>query len=113
MTLPPLSATVYRSSGLISPSKSTITKIATKKDFVTGYIEVLATADSPALQSVTFETRADSSSEWVAMGTDFNYPYRIYIDPSRYSLGSTIEVRSRLSADKGAVNAKSTTIKIS
>jgi hypothetical protein len=85
----------------------------TKKDFVTGYIEVLATADSSALQSVTFETRANSSSEWVAMGTDFNYPYRIYIDPSRYSLGSTIEVRSRLSADQGAVNAKSTTIKIS
>ena len=113
MTLPPLSATVYRSSGLMSPSKSKITKIAMKKDFVTGYIEVLATADSSALQSVTFETRANSSSEWVAMGTDFNYPYRIYIDPSRYSLGSTIEVRSRLSADKGAVNAKSTTIKIS
>ena len=113
MTLPPLSATVYRSGGLMSPSTSTITKIAPKKDFVTGYIEVLATADSNALQSVTFETRANSSSEWVAMGTDFNYPYRIYIDPSRYSLGSTIEVRSRLSADKGAVNAKSTTIKIS
>jgi glycosidase len=113
MTLPPLSATVYRSSGFIGSSKSKITKIATRKDFLTGYVEVLATADSNSLQSVTFETRANSSSAWVAMGTDFNYPYRIYIDPSHYSLGSTIEVRSRLSADKGAVNAKSTTINIS
>ena len=113
LTLPPLSATVYRSSGLINQSKNNISKISTKKDFLTGYVEVLATPNSSSLQSVTFETRANSSSEWVAMGTDFNYPYRIYIDPSRYSLGSTIEVRSRLTADKGAVNAKSTTVKIS
>jgi glycosidase len=113
LTLPPLSATVYRSSGLINQSKNNISRISTKKDFLTGYIEVLATPNSSSLQSVTFETRANSSSEWVAMGTDFNYPYRIYIDPSRYSLGSTIEVRSRLTADKGAVNAKSTTVKIS
>ena len=113
MTLPPLSATVYRSSGLINQPKNKIAKITTKKDFLTGYVEVLATPDSNSLQSVIFETRTNSSSEWVGMGTDFNYPYRIYIDPSHYAPGSTIEVRSRLKADKGVVNAKSTTIKIS
>lgn len=113
MTLPPLSATVYRSSGLISQSKNKIAKIATKKDFLTGYVEVLATPKSSSLQSVIFETRSNSSEDWVNLGTDFNSPYRIYIDSSHYSPGSNIEVRSRLSSDKGAVNAKTTIIKIS
>jgi glycosidase len=113
MTLPALSTTVYRSSGLIAQSKSKIAKIATKKDFLTGYVEVLATLDSNSLQAVTFETRASSSSEWVAAGSDNNWPYRIYIDPLHYSPGSTIEVRARLASEKGAVNAKSTTVKLS
>jgi hypothetical protein len=113
MTVPALSATVYRSSGLITQPKNRVTKIVTKKDFLTGYVEVLASLDSNSLQSVAFETRANPSAEWVAAGSDNNWPYRIYIDPLHFSPGSTIEVRARLATEKGAASAKSTTVKLS
>jgi hypothetical protein len=90
-----------------------VTKIVTKKDFLTGYVEVLASLDSNSLQSVAFETRANPSAEWVAAGSDNNWPYRIYIDPLHFSPGSTIEVRARLATEKGAASAKSTTVKLS
>lgn len=113
VTLPAFSTTVLRSAGKILSSKSKVVSVTSKKDFLTGYVEVLASTGTNSLQAVTFETRSNSSSPWELAGTDYNWPYRVYLDPSHYAPGSSIEVRARIGAEKGVANAKSRTIKLS
>lgn len=111
--LPTLSTTVFQSTGKIAPSTSKISKISSKKDFLTGYIQVQASLNSNSLQSVTFETRESANAPWVLAGVDDNWPYRIFLDPVRYKQGSTIEVRASLKSGKGVVSAQSSRITIS
>lgn len=109
----PLSATVYRAQSLITEPKNRIIEVASKRDFLTGYFEVLATLNSNSLQTITFEARANPSDQWVNVGTDSNWPYRLYLDPLKYPPGTTLEVRAQLNSARGVINAKSTTIKLS
>ena len=111
--LPTLSTTVFQSTGKIAPSTSKISKVSSKKDFLTGYIQVQANLNSNSLQSVTFETRESANAPWVLAGVDDNWPYRIFLDPVRYKQGSTIEVRASLKSGKGVVSAQSSRITIS
>lgn len=111
--LPTLSTTVFQSTGKIAPSTNKISKISSKKDFLTGYIQVQASLNSNSLQSVTFETRESANAPWVLAGVDDNWPYRIFLDPVRYKQGSTIEVRASLKSGKGVVSAQSSRITIS
>jgi glycosidase len=113
VTLPAFSTTVFRSAGKILPTQSKVTSMTSKKDFLTGYVEVLATTGTNSLQSVTFETRSNTSSPWELAGVDTNWPYRLYLDPSHYAPGTSIEVRARIGAEKGVTNAKSRVIKLS
>ena len=113
VNLPALSATVFQSTGKIAPSTSKISKVTSRKDFLTGYLEVQANLNSNSLQSVTFETRESTSGPWVLAGVDNNWPYRVYLDPVRYKQGSTIEVRASLKSTKGVTSAQSSKIQIS
>jgi alpha-amylase len=113
VTLPAFSTTVFRSAGKILPTKSKVASVTSKKDFLTGYVEVLATTSTKSLESVTFETRSNSYSPWELAGVDYNWPYRVYLDPAHYSPGASVEVRARTSAEKGVTNAKSRVIKFS
>jgi len=111
--LPALSATVFQSTGKIALPTGKISKVTSKKDFLTGYLEVQASLNSNSLQSVTFETRESASAPWVLAGVDNNWPYRIYLDPVRYKQGSTIEVRASVKSVKGVASAQSSKITIS
>ena len=113
VSLPALSATVFQSTGKIAPSAGKISKITSKRDFLTGYFEVRASLISNSLQPVTFESRESVRAPWVLAGVDNNWPYRIYLDPVRYKQGSTIEVRASTKSAKGVASAKSSKITIS
>jgi glycosidase len=112
VSLPSLSATVFQATGKITSPSSKITKVETKKDFLTGYYEIQAHLNSNSLQSVTFETRESPTSPWTLSGVDTNWPYRIYLDPAHYKLNSTVEVRATVKNAKGGISAKSTALTI-
>ena len=113
VSLPALSATVFQSKGKIAASTSKISKVTSKRDFLTGYFEIQASLSSNSLQPVTFETRENPNAPWVLAGVDNNWPYRVYLDPVRYKQGSTIEVRASVNGAKGVASVQSSKIAIS
>jgi 1,4-alpha-glucan branching enzyme len=108
ITMPALSASVFASSSKISSSQGEISRLVTKEDFVTGYREVTAQMDKLTLQPVVFEMRSANNAEWQPLGVDMNWPYRIYLDPTKFAEKSSIEVRARLKA--GGIRGKTITI---
>ena len=108
ITMPALSASVFASSSKISSSQGEISRLVTKEDFVTGYREVTAQMDKLTLQPVVFEMRTANNAEWQPLGVDMNWPYRIYLDPTKFAEKSSIEVRARLKA--GGIRGKTITI---
>ena len=80
---------------------------------MTGYREISAQLEKEYLQPVIFESRTKDSESWMPLGTDYNWPYRVYVDPNLYISGTTVQVRARLMDDKGAARAKDTAFTIS
>jgi glycosidase len=112
ISLPPLSASVFAASGKIKDATGSIIKLESKEDFVTGYRQITAQMDKLSLQQVIFEIRKENSGSWQPLGIDENWPYRIYIDPAHFDAKSTIEVRARLTSDKGGARGKAISIQL-
>ncbi|MFP3463176.1 alpha-amylase family glycosyl hydrolase [Arthrobacter globiformis] len=102
VTVPPLSAVVYQSSGRIPREKAApaVTLQAPVSAAATattagdnGRIRVAADVDGSSFYEVTFEARTPGG-KWERVGTDDTAPYRIFHDVSGLNPGTAVEYRA-------------------
>ncbi|WP_395401044.1 alpha-amylase family glycosyl hydrolase [Arthrobacter sp. UC242_113] len=102
VTVPPLSAVVYQSSGRIPREKaapavalqaplSAAATAASAGD--NGRIQVTADVDGSSFYEVTFEARTPGG-KWARVGTDDTAPYRVFHDVSALIPGTALEYRA-------------------
>jgi len=94
LTIPAFDSVVLQSTSAMPAAKMVVSPLKIRKDFLTGMFEVSAPMKSTGLNRVEFSVRSAGSTQWKSVGTDFNSPYRIYLSPADYPVGSKIEVRA-------------------
>ena len=114
VTVPPLSATVYRADRRIDrhehAPRVTVTPTTTRS--VDGRTLVTATVGGNRFVQATFLVRplAENGSKpasWTTLGTDDNAPYRVYADTSGWKKGTKLEYRVVVKDESGRVRADS------
>jgi len=97
VTVPPLSAVVYRADAAAATDalapEVTIVAPAEGSD-VTGRVEIGATLSDPEFAEVTFAVKAGDATEWSVIGTDDNAPYRVFHDVSDLAAGTPLLVKA-------------------
>ncbi|MFP5312654.1 MAG: alpha amylase C-terminal domain-containing protein, partial [Actinomycetes bacterium] len=108
VTVPPLSAVVYESSGRIPHSKAapgiTLQQPAPAQAD-NGRINVTADVDGASFYEVTFEART-AGGEWQPIGTDDTAPYQVFHDVAALDAGTVLEYRATV-LDNGGHTATS------
>jgi pullulanase-type alpha-1,6-glucosidase len=93
VTVPPLSAVVYRADAAL-PADSSAPNVAivapAEGSEVVGRVEVGATLADPEFAEVTFAVKVGDATEWSMVGTDDNAPYRVYYDVSELATGTPL-----------------------
>ncbi|MFC4398200.1 alpha-amylase family glycosyl hydrolase [Arthrobacter sedimenti] len=96
VTVPPLSAVVYESSGRIPHSK-TAPAVKLQQPAAAagdnGRINVTADVDGTSFYEVTFEART-AGGEWQPIGTDDTAPYQVFHDVAALDAGTPLEYRA-------------------
>jgi alpha-amylase len=102
VSVPPLSAVVYQSSGRI-PREKTAPAVALQAPVSAaatatstgdnGRIQVTADVDGTSFYEVTFEARTPGG-KWGRVGTDDTAPYRVFHNVSGLNAGTTVEYRA-------------------
>ncbi|MBP1133776.1 glycosidase [Arthrobacter sp. PvP023] len=96
VTVPPLSAVVYESSGRIPRSKAApavgLQDPATA-DGDNGRIRVAADVDGSSFYEVTFQART-TGGQWEPIGTDDTAPYQVFHDVTGLNPGTAVEYRA-------------------
>jgi glycosidase len=102
VTVPPLSAVVYQSSGRI-PRETAAPAVALQPPVSAaatstsagdnGRIQVTADVDGSSFYDVTFEARTPGG-KWERVGTDDTAPYRVFHDVSELNPGTAVEYRA-------------------
>ncbi|VXB92225.1 Alpha-amylase [Arthrobacter sp. 9AX] len=108
VTVPPLSAVVYESSGRIPHSKAAPAVVlqepaAAQGD--NGRLKVTADVDSSSFNEVTFEARP-AGGQWQPIGTDDTAPYQVFHDVAALDAGTPVEYRATV-LDNGGHTATS------
>ncbi|MFE5837191.1 alpha-amylase family glycosyl hydrolase [Arthrobacter sp. NPDC056493] len=103
VTVPPLSAVVYQSSGRIPREKAALAvtlqapvsaaAAAGTSAGDNGRIQVTADVDGTSFYEVTFEARTPGG-KWERVGTDDTAPYRVFHDVSGLNPGAAVEYRA-------------------
>ena len=97
LTVPALSAVVYRAASALPPSTRnpivTLTEPAEGAEVV-GNVELEAVLDRAQLAEVTFALKAGAETEWTVLGTDDNPPYRIFHDVSGLAAGTPLQIKA-------------------
>ena len=97
LTVPALSAVVYRAAAALAPSTRnpivTLTEPAEGAEVV-GNVELAAVLDRAQLAEVTFALKAGAATEWTVLGTDDNPPYRIFYDVSGLAAGTPLQIKA-------------------
>jgi alpha-amylase len=120
VTVPPLSAVVYQSSGRIPREKaapdvalqapvSAAATAASAGD--NGRIQVMADVDGSSFYEVTFEARTPGG-KWGRVGTDDTAPYRVFHNVSGLNAGTAVEYRAVVlnNAGRTSVSASRSTV---
>ncbi len=98
ITVPPLSAVVYRADTALSArlGRATVT-LAAPADGATvvGQVEVGATLADPEFAEVTFAVKVGGAADWTVIGTDDNAPYRGLLRHGRPRRGHRARVQGR------------------
>jgi alpha-amylase len=109
VTVPPLSAVVYQSSGRIprekaapavalqAPASAAATATSAGDN---GRIQVTADVDGTSFYEVTFEARTPGG-KWERVGTDDTAPYRVFHDVSGLRPGTAVEYRAAVLNNAG------------
>jgi glycosidase len=96
LTVPALSAVVYKLNGRIPHSKHAPDirlASATPAPESRGRMEVVADVDGSSFYEVTFQAKV-GDRKWRSVGTDDNAPYRVYHDVSGYRTGTPVKYRA-------------------
>jgi hypothetical protein len=96
VTVPPLSAVVYKASGRTERSEaapSIFLRAPAAAAEARSRMEVGAELGSRAFAEVTFQARV-GTGEWQSIGTDDNAPYRVFHDVSGLETGTAVQYRA-------------------
>ena len=96
VTVPPLSAVVYESSGRIPHSKAA-PAVALQEPAAApadnGRIKVTADVGGASFYEVTFEAKT-AGGDWAPIGTDDTAPYQVFHDVAALDAGTAVEYRA-------------------
>ncbi|MEJ5866964.1 alpha-amylase family glycosyl hydrolase [Pseudokineococcus sp. 5B2Z-1] len=110
VTVPPLSAVVWKASKPMRPARTAPTPVFTTGEEVSGRAEVSVDVPGGGFDQVTFGVRpAGSSDEWQVLGTDDNAPYRVFHDVTDMAEGTALEYRAVVRDHSGNVAGASAT----
>lgn len=108
VTVPPLSAVVYKSSGRIPHSKEAPAVVLQQPAAApadNGRIKVTADVGGSSFYEVTFEAKT-AGGGWVPIGTDDTAPYQVFHDVAALDAGTALEYRATV-LDNGGHTATS------
>ena len=108
ITVPPLSAVVYKSSGRIPHSKAAPAvelQEPAESPADNGRINVTADVGGTSFYEVTFEAKT-AGGGWVPIGTDDTAPYQVFHDVAALDAGTALEYRATV-LDNGGHTATS------
>jgi alpha-amylase len=108
VTVPPLSAVVYQSSGRIPQSKAApavVLQEPAPAQGDNGRLKVAADVDGTSFYEVTFEART-AGGGWEPIGTDDTAPYQVFHDVAALDAGTPVEYRATV-LDNGGHTATS------
>lgn len=108
VTVPPLSAVVYQSSGRIPHSKAAPAVVLQEPAPApgdNGRLKVTADVGASSFYEVTFEAR-QAGGEWQSIGTDDTAPYQVFHDVAALEAGASVEYRATV-LDNGGHTATS------
>ena len=114
LTVPPLSALVYRANGKVAHSRAAPAihfDSPSAGGTVGGRAEIgvgVSSADGPGFNQVTLAWRPAGGTDWTRLGTDDNAPYRVFQDVSEMPKGTMLEYRAVLRDTSGNLSATST-----
>ncbi|MEJ5945997.1 alpha-amylase family glycosyl hydrolase [Pseudokineococcus basanitobsidens] len=109
VTVPPLSAVVWRATKAMRPARSAPTPVFTTGAEVSGRAEVSVDVPGDGFDQVTFAVRpAGSGEDWQVLGTDDNAPYRVFHDVRGLDEGTALEYRAVVRDHSGNVAGAST-----
>ncbi|MBR7743044.1 hypothetical protein KC207_07050 [Phycicoccus sp. BSK3Z-2] len=111
VTVPPLSAVVYRANSPLRPDKEAPEPVFTApgdSGIVTGRAEVGVSVPGGDFTQVTFAWRPVGTSEWTPLGTDDNAPYRVFHDVRGLAQGTPVEYRAVARDHDGDLGVTST-----
>jgi len=110
VTVPPLSAVVYESSGRIPHSKAAPGVVLQEPAAApgdNGRLKVAADVDGSSFYEVTFEAKT-AGGNWEPIGTDDTAPYQVFHDVAGFDAGTAVEYRATV-LDNGGHTATSQT----
>jgi glycosidase len=108
VTVPPLSAVVYESSGRIPHSKAAPAVVLREPDPApedNGRVKVTADVGGTSFYEVTFEAKTAGGS-WEPIGTDDTAPYQVFHDVAALDAGTPLQYRATV-LDNGGHTATS------
>ena len=97
VTVPPLSAVVYRANAKLRADQDSPSPVFTSPGdtgIVTGRAEVGVSVPGGDFTEVTFAWRPVGTQEWQVLGTDDNAPYRVFHDVRGLAQGAPVEYRA-------------------
>ena len=100
ITVPPLSATVFRAGAPIPPGAAPMVALTSPTGPVAGQAEVVADVTGDPLATVTFEARVDDG-RWTELGTARRAPYRVHHDLDGLPAGAKLEYRATVRDSEG------------
>ncbi len=110
VSVPPLSVEVYRAGKALPPSRyAPAVHLASPSagEVVGGLSEIRAAVPDNVFAQVTFAFRPVGTTDWTALGTDDNAPYRVFHDLSGTAPGTLLEYRAVLQDGSGNLSAVS------
>ncbi len=111
LTVPPLSAVVYRANTTV-PRRQSAPAIQFNSPSAGGVVggraEIAAGVPEGGFNQVTMAWRPVGATQWLALGTDDNAPYRVFHDVSSMAKGTLLEYRAIVRDSSGHVAVTST-----
>jgi pullulanase-type alpha-1,6-glucosidase len=111
VTVPPLSVRVWKANTALKKSKNApavFFKSPGAGGTVGGRAEVGVSVPAGGFNQVTLAWRPVGTTDWAALGTDDNAPYRVFHDVSDLAKGTLVEYRAVLKDNAGHLNATTT-----
>jgi glycosidase len=111
VTVPPLSAVVYKANSRLSSDRVAPTPVFVNPGptgIVSGRAEIGVSLPGNDFHQVTFAWRPVGTTEWTKLGTDDNAPYRVFHDVTTLAQGTPVEYRAIVKDQDGDLGVTST-----